>query len=66
MKKNIAQDVVFHTSEKTDKAVIAAKISEFHAGIIECRLNDSGVTDEGKREAIDRIAELLKSGNTLE
>ena len=61
MRKNLVQNVIIHISDNVDIHALADKISEFHADMIERKLNQSDLTTEQKIAALDKIIDDLKS-----
>lgn len=63
MSKNHVQNIIIHTNDDTDFQALTDKINEFHAELIEHRLNQSNLTTEQKIDVINQIIENLKSYN---
>ncbi len=61
MRKNIIRNVIVHVAGNADIHALADKVSEFHADIIERKLNQSDLTTEQKVAVIDKILDALKS-----
>ena len=61
MRKNCIRGVVVHAAESAEFRVLADRVSEFHASVIERRLRQADLTAEQKIAVIDRIIESLKS-----
>lgn len=61
MRKNIIHNVVVHVADNADIHALSDKVSEFHADIIERKLNQSNLTTEQKIAVIDKIIDDLKS-----
>lgn len=61
MEKGNIRNVIIHCTGDKDNYIVAKKISQFHADIIERRLKELDVTLELKLTIIDRIIENLKS-----
>ena len=61
MRKNIVRNVIVHIADNTDIHTLADRVSEFHADIIERKLNQSDLTTEQKIAVIDKILDNLKS-----
>lgn len=61
MRKNSIRNVIVHVAENADIHTLADKVSEFHADIIERKLNQSDLTTEQKIAVIDKIIDALKS-----
>ncbi len=61
MKKNHVQSIIIHTPDNMDFHALSDKVNEFHAEVIERRLNRSNQTIEQKLAVIDKIIKNLKS-----
>ncbi len=61
MRKNVIRNVVVHVADDADIHALADKVSEFHADIIERKLNQSNLTTAQKIAVIDKIIDDLKS-----
>lgn len=53
--------VIGHVADDMDIHTLANKVSEFHAGVIERQLKQSGLTTQQKIIVIDRILQNMKS-----
>lgn len=63
MGKNRIQRIVPHMGSASEMRVLAQRISEFHAEIIERRLVASGLSTEGQIAVIDGILGRLNAKN---
>lgn len=59
MRKSKIKCVVVHT-EGIDRAALAARVSVYHAEVIERHLKETGLTNAQKVEVLDRIVEQMK------
>ena len=61
MYQNRIRHIVIHEPDDGDIHALADKVSEFHAEIIERKLNQSGLSVEQKIAVVDKILDDLKS-----
>lgn len=60
MGRNKVSRVVVHTDKVESQLALTERVSEFHAGIIERRLRESGLTTDIKIEVINGIIESFR------
>ena len=60
MKKNHVRGIVIHLADNTNTYALAERMSQFHADIIERRLQKSCLPTEQKIHIIDKITDSLK------
>ncbi len=61
MRKNHVQNIIVHTTNNNNVHALAQPISQFHADVIERRLNQSQLTTEQKIAVIDKMLSILQS-----
>lgn len=61
MYKNRIRNIVVHEPDGRDIHALADKVSEFHADVIERKLNQSNLTTKQKIAVINKIIDVLKS-----
>ena len=61
MKKNQVQKIIIHTAVSANSKALADRVSEFHADVIERRLQQLGLPAKYKIDIIDNIIASLKS-----
>ncbi len=66
VRKNHVRIVIVHEAENIQAHLLAQKINEFHASVIERRLKQSKLSAEEKLIALKQIIENIKSGKTYE
>lgn len=55
------RQVIVHIADDADRSTLADRVSEYHAMIIERRLNESGLPLDQKIAVIDKILNRLPS-----
>lgn len=55
------RQVIVHNAEDADRSALADRVSEYHAMMIERRLNESGLSLDQKIAVIDKILNHLPS-----
>jgi len=60
MRKNHVRGIVIHLADNINTNALAERVSQFHADIIERRLQKSCLPSEQKIQIIDKITASLK------
>ena len=66
VRKNHVRTVIVHEVENPQAHLLAQRINEFHASVIERRLKQSNLSAEEKLMALKQIIENTKSGKRYE
>ncbi len=59
-KRNAAREVKVHAPDFEEEHILADRVSEFHAELIERRLAGSGLSAEQQIAVVDKIIESLR------
>ena len=62
VRKNHVRAVIVHEAENLQDHLLAQKINEFHASVIERRLKQSNLSAEEKLIVLNKLVENTKSG----